>query len=147
MPAHTDIMGRRYRPDIINSSRQRVSSCCPGHLQRPACRGPKRGGATLYDPGLRPVCPSGPGQDRKKVDGGLPVQGRESRSQRSGALLHGAGRPCGGRRFLLPLPGQDNAPARQGTITDNEKGGRDPALIVVLPQTIGSTAHLRCPYV
>lgn len=89
-----------------------MSSCCPGHLQRPACRGPKRGGATVHDSGLSPVCPSGPGQNSAKVDGGLPVQGRASRSQQSGALLHRAGSPCEWRIFRLPLPGQDSAPAR-----------------------------------
>lgn len=79
MPAHTDIMGRRYRPDIMHSSQQCKSSYCPGHLQRP-------------------VFPSCPGQGSEKVDGGLSVQGRESRSQRSDALLHRAGRPRGWRR-------------------------------------------------
>lgn len=103
MPAHTDIMGRRYRPDIMHSSQQCKSSYCPGHLQRP-------------------VFPSCPGQGSEKVDGGLPVQGRAGRSQRSGALLHGAGRPCGGGPSALLF--RDRTTPRQEAWHDNRQRKR-----------------------
>lgn len=98
-------------------------------------------------PGAAPFAPAAPGKTVKRL--------MEVCRYKGGQAAHSDQEHCStgpGGHVVEALPpsssGTGQRPGkRQGTITDNEKGGRDPALIVVLPLTIGSTANLHCPYV